>query len=135
MKGHHVYRTAFVVGAEFICEREPRNRHSDWAIAVKKPGSGEVTGHVPDDLARVLFPLLTSGKILSMTSEVTGLSKAAEEGVWVQGGGIVIPCTYVLRGKKLDRSHVRSELRKNCRKKREFVGEAGTEPVEKCKRL
>ena len=70
-----------------------------------------------------------------MTYEVTGLSKAAEEGVWVQGGGIVIPCMYVLRGKKLDKSHVRSELRKNCRKKRAFVGEAGTETVEKRKRL
>ena len=71
VKGHYVYQTAFIVGAEFICEREPRNRHSDCAIAVKNPGSGEVAGHVPDDLARVLFPLLTSGKILSMTCEGT----------------------------------------------------------------
>ena len=30
---------------------------------------------------------------------------------------------------------VRSELRKNCQKKRALVGEAGTEPVEKRKRL
>ena len=45
-----------------LCEREQRNRHSDWAIAVKKPGSREVAGYVPDDLAQVLFPLLTSEK-------------------------------------------------------------------------
>ena len=82
-----------------------------------------------------LFPLLTSGKILSMTCEVTGLSKAAEEGVWAQGGGRVIPCMYVLRGKKLDRPHVRSKLRKNCRKKRAIVGETGAEPVGKRQRL
>ena len=48
VKGHHVYRTAFVVGAQFTCEREPSNRHSDWAIVMKKPGSGTVAGHVPE---------------------------------------------------------------------------------------
>ena len=92
VKGHHIYPTVFLVGEVLICEREPSNRHSDWAIVVKKPEMRKVAGHVSDDLARMLFPLLTTGKVLSMKCEVTGLSKAAEEGVWVQGSGIVIPC-------------------------------------------
>lgn len=41
----------------------------------------------------------------------------AEEGVRVQDGGIVISCMCILYGKKLDRPHVRSELKKNCRKR------------------
>ena len=118
VKGHHVYQADFVVGAGFSCERELRNPHSEWAIVVKKPESGEVVGHVPDDLARVLFPLITSGKIQSMTCEVTGRTRAAEGGVWVQGGGIVIPCTYILKGKKIDRPYVRCELKGSARKKR-----------------
>ena len=108
VKGHHVYQADFVLGARFSCERELRNPHSEWAIIVKKPESREVVGHVPDDLARILFPLLTSGKIQSMSCEVTGRSRAAE-GVWVQGGEIVIPCTYYLHGKKMDRPYVRSK--------------------------
>ena len=32
-------------------EREPHNCSSQWAIVVKKPGSAEIVGHVPDDLA------------------------------------------------------------------------------------
>ena len=65
-------------------------------MVVKKPETAQVAGHVPDDLARVLFLLLTTGKVLSMKCEITGLSKAAGEGVLVQGGWIVIPCTYVI---------------------------------------
>ena len=91
VKGHHTYQTVFLVGEVFICEREPSNRRSDWVIVVKKPETREVAGHVPDDLAHVLLPSLTTGKILSTKCEVTGVSKAAEKGVWVQGGGIVIP--------------------------------------------
>ena len=66
----------------------------------QKPESAEVVGHVPDDLARVYIPLLTSGKIVSITCSMTGVSRAAEQGVWVPGGGIVIPCTYGRRSKK-----------------------------------
>ena len=45
-------------------------------------------------------------------------SRAAEEEVWVQGGGIVIPCMYILHGRKMDRPYVRGELKKSARKKR-----------------
>lgn len=77
----HVYQIAFVVGAVFICQREPSNSHSSWAIVIKNPESKETVGHVPDYLPCVLFPLLTSGLVISMKCEVTSMSKAAKEGV------------------------------------------------------
>ncbi len=40
------------------------------------------------------------------------VSTAAAEGVWVQGGGIVIPCTNILLGKKLGKASVHDKLRK-----------------------
>ena len=51
--------------------------------------------------------------IHSNTDELT-----AAAGVWEQGGGIVISCTYILHGKKMDRPYVRTELKKSPRKKR-----------------
>ena len=67
--------------------------------------------------------------------EDTAISKTAEEGVWMQGSGIVIPCTYmcVLCGKKIDREHVRSELKKKLQEKESIClsRETGTKPVRK----
>lgn len=116
MKGHHVYRSDFTIGAIFNCEHEPTNTHSTWAIVVKK-STGEVVGHIPDSLAEVLLPLLTSGEVESIKCEVTGLSRGASEGVWVQGGGVVIPCTYILLGKKLNKPVVRSKLKRRAKKR------------------
>ena len=81
VKAHHIYRTVFLVGEVLICERKLSNCHCDWVIVVKKPETREVAGHVPDDLVCVLFPLLTAGKVLPMKCDVTGFSKAVEEGV------------------------------------------------------
>ena len=66
-------------------------------------------GHVPDSLAEVLYkPLLE--KEIKMTCRVSGQSRSAPEGVWVQGGGIEIPCVYEIGVKKGFRS-LRKELR------------------------
>ena len=102
---------------------------------MKKPESSEVAGHVPDDVARVLISiaLLWRNTVHEMCDYQ--LSKAAEEGVWVQGGGIVIPCTYILYGKQLDRPHVSSELKKNSIKKRTRVEDCGTDQDRKRKRF
>ena len=44
----------------------------------------------------------------------------------------MIPCTYILYGKQLDRPHVRSEL-KNSRKKRTCVEDCGSDQDRKRK--
>ena len=61
---------------------------------------------------------------------VTGLNKAAEEGVWVQGSGIVIPCMYMLYGNKVNRADIRDKL-----KKKRQMEDTGSEPVKNCEKL
>ena len=56
-------------------------------------------GHVPDSLAEALYKLLLE-KEIKMTSRVSGQSRSSPEGVWVQGGGIEIPCFYQIAVKK-----------------------------------
>ena len=75
------------------CAREPGNPHSPDAIVVKL---GDSSSHVPDQLARILAPMLDGGVITCMEGTVTGVTRSASEGVWVPGGGIEIPCEYVL---------------------------------------
>ena len=80
---------------------------------MKNTNGGEqdatTVGHVPDSLAEVLYkPLLK--KEIKMTYCVSGQSRSAPEGVWVQTGGIEIPCVYEIGVKKGLRS-LRKELR------------------------
>ena len=110
MKGHHVFRCRARPGAGFICTREPGNPHSQDAILVTL-ADGTIAGHVPDFLARVLSPLLATGVIQRMEGTVTSGPRSAPEGVWVPGGGIELPCEYVLFGAKEDRKSVRQTLR------------------------
>ena len=69
-------------------------------------------GHVPDILAEVLFkPLLDNN--ITMSCRITGQSRSAPEGVWVQVGGIEIPCVYDIRvrkGLKSQRKELRGKL-------------------------
>ena len=85
--------------------------HSSRAIDVKK-STGETVGNVLDKL--VLTPLLESGQVQT----ITGLSRGASEGVWVQGGGVVISCNYILLGRKVNKPFVRGKLREKAKKKR-----------------
>jgi len=62
-----------------------------------------------DSLTGVLYkPRLQ--KEIKMTCRVSCQSRSAPEGVWVQGGGIEIPCVYEIGVKKGLRS-LRKELR------------------------
>ena len=48
-----------------------------------------------------------------VVAKVTGNSRPAPQGMWVQGGGIEIPCKYFIFGKKEDKAHVRNVFTKN----------------------
>ena len=69
-------------------------------------------GHVPDSLAEVLHkPLLE--KEIKMNCHVSGQSRNAPEGVWVQGGAVGSPCFYqidVKRGLKSLRKELKGNL-------------------------
>ena len=51
-------------------------------------------GYIPDVLAEVLFPLMSSLKINSIRATLSGIHRVVPEGKWVPGGGIEIPCNY-----------------------------------------
>ena len=78
---------------------EPGNTHSAHAIIVKIRESSthhaaeQTAGHVPDSLAEILYQPLVDGNI-TINSKITGQSRSAPEGTWVQGGGLEIPCLY-----------------------------------------
>jgi len=56
-------------------------------------GQEQTVGHMPDRLAEVLYkPSIYNNVLVSCRG--TGQSRSAPEGVWVQGGGIEIPCAY-----------------------------------------
>ena len=67
--------------------------------------------------------MLEGGEIERMEGTVTGVARSAPEGVWVRGGGIELPCEYVLYGAKKDRKNIRQALRavqnKSRKRKRE----------------
>ena len=54
IKGHHVYNYKYKVGETLVCDREPTNKHSQNAIAVKNKGQ-QVPGYVPEALASKIF--------------------------------------------------------------------------------
>ena len=100
VKGDQVYQANSKINDKCDCFPEPKNQRSPHAIIVKKHSkTGEIIGHVPDALAKVLFQPLTDRKI-SLSCTITGQSRPAPEGVWVQGGGIEIPCSYEVHIRK-----------------------------------
>ena len=49
-------------------------------------------GHIPDALAKILFPLKKTWKIYSTKAIISENHRAAPEEEWVPGGGNEIPC-------------------------------------------
>ena len=98
---------------------EPGDPYSpgDDAIVIKTKvedtGKKEaVVGHIPEALAQILGPMLKDGTLHSITAKITGEKRGAPVGVWVQGGGIELPCKYFVCGPKKFMARVKSELRK-----------------------
>ena len=59
-------------------------------------------------VARRLAPLIRGGEVSHASAEVIGTSRPAPEGTWTQGGGIEIPCKYILKGNKAYKKNVRN---------------------------
>ena len=107
VKDHHLYQYNYTVGEDFSCAMEPSNICSKNSIAVKGKNSNEIVGHIPEPLAKILYPLMKSWKVYEITCTITGQSKKAPEGTWVLGGGIKLPCRYFLYGSKIRKREVR----------------------------
>ena len=98
IKGDHVYKADPRINSTCDCYPEPQNTHSSQAIIVKlrensMHAAEQTVGHLPDTLGEVLFQHLADGNI-TVSAKITGQSRSAPEGTWVQGGGLKIPCFY-----------------------------------------
>ena len=114
-----MYQYNYQVGEEVVCCLEPGNPYSpgDNAIVVKAKvedtGKKEaVVGHIPEPLAQILGPMLKDGTIHSITAEIKGEMRGAPGGVWVRGGGIELPCKYLVYGPEEFETTLKSELSK-----------------------
>ena len=61
-------------------------------------------GHVP---AAILFPLRKVWKVYEIQAKITGKSRRAQEGTWLHGGGLEIPCQYNIIGPKINKKYCR----------------------------
>ena len=85
----------------FECQLKPENTQSTGRNAIKVVQTdGSIVGHVHEPVARRLAPLIRGGEVSHASAEVIGTSRPAPEGTWTQGGGIEIPCKYILKGNK-----------------------------------
>ena len=48
-----------------------------------------MVGYIAEPLAKILFPLMKCWEVLEIKIEMSGVIRAAPEGTWVLGGGIV----------------------------------------------
>ena len=71
VRGYHIYKDicTVVVGEEFQCWREGRNKFAPFAVAVMR-GGGTVIGHIPRKISSISFLFLHQGG--SITCLVTG---------------------------------------------------------------
>ena len=111
IKGHHVYNYKYKVDETLICEREPIDKHSQNAMAVKNKAQ-QVIGHVSEALASKLFTLIYEWKIYKVSTTIFGERCKAPKGTWVLGGGIGILCKNFLYGLVIHEMFVRNELRR-----------------------
>ena len=87
------------------------NWHSNTAIKVVGDAN-ETTGHIPDEIPKVVAPALKKEIVLSVEAEVTGYPRDAAEGKWTLGCGIKVPCIYRFCGPKKSKAEFRNKLSK-----------------------
>ena len=80
------------MGEVVRCEREERNAHDPFAVALKKTGTGTV-GHVPHTISCICTLFLRQGGVIAAT--VTGPQRYSAD---LEKGGLEIPCTYRFTG-------------------------------------
>ena len=113
VKGDHAYLSGANIDQEFTCMLEPENVNSLGRNAIKVIGNTQTIGHIPEKLSQTLAPLTREGRVQEVVAKVTGKSRPAPESMWVQDGGIEIPCKYFIFEKKKDKAHVRNVFTKN----------------------
>ena len=75
VKGHQMYQYNYTLREDFSCAMEPSNFYSKNAIAVKEKNINKIVGHIPEPLAKILYPLMKSWKVYEIKCTITGQSK------------------------------------------------------------
>ena len=75
-----------------------------------------IVGHVPEPLAKILYPMMKKWQILSMKAVITGEKRRAPEGTWVPGGGVELPCIYYVYAAKIHKKNIRKNIEKEEKK-------------------
>ena len=74
-------------------------------------GKKKLVGHVPEALAKILYPMMNEWRILWMKAVITGEKRRAPEGTWVPGGGIELPCIYYIYAAKIHKNYIRNKIK------------------------
>ena len=114
LKGYHVYKKG-KIGDRFTCSRDRGNPHSKTAIVAKLDRNDHVVGYVPQPLSELLAPLVDCIEGIAITGTITDGFREASEGRWVPGGGLELPCKYVVHGRKEHRATVAEVLQGQVR--------------------
>lgn len=88
--GHGIYKENWspVLGEILYCEREPRNEHDRFAVALRK--DGEIVGHVPRTISKACFYTLLAGGIIYAV--VNGERQNKRQ------NGLEVPMIYHVKG-------------------------------------
>ena len=98
-----------------MCEREHINAYSDIAIVAKR--RSQMIEHIPEKLAKILTTILEDGQLKKIDGCITEPKRPVPESIWRTGGGIELPCCYILHRLKESRKDVRKCLRDSSSKK------------------
>ena len=73
--GHHAYKEIWeaAAGEVLSCEREARNAHDRYDVAVKMTGTTDIVGHLPWKVSRVCLLFLCQGGTIDCI--VTGVRR------------------------------------------------------------
>ena len=80
------------------------------AIAVFS-SSNKMVGHIPEPVAKILFPRTKCWKILEIKVEISGEKRSSPEGAWVLGDSVEIPATFYIYGARIHKLHVRKVIK------------------------
>ena len=110
VRGHHVYKYTFKVGEILNCNIENVNKYGVDAIAVFS-SSKKMICHIPEPLAKIIFPLMKCWKILEIKIEISGEKTAAPVGTWMLGGGGEIPAALYVCETRVRKLHFKNVIK------------------------
>ena len=122
-RGYHAYfKDATVyIGEILICEMEPNNRHSKYAVVAKNEDD-RIVGHVPIELFKLFFEFLSEyGKI-----EAECIGSRINKG---RGKGLELPVDFRLVG---NARYLKKLLKKLQKKNIEFDYQWKLSKIQKC---